>query len=138
MECLLNTTVLEIDEDRTILAVNPDEGMLTVKSQAVILAMGCRERTRFQLLIPGTRPAGVFTAGAVQRLVNIEGYLPGKRAVILGSGDIGLIMARRLKLEGVEVEGVYEILPQPSGLTRNVVQCLHDYDIPLTWSIPSP
>ena len=131
VNCLLNTQVLEIDEDRTILAVNPDEGMLTVKSQAVILAMGCRERPRFQLLIPGTRPASVFTAGAVQRLDNIEGFLPGKRAVILGSGDIGLIMARRLKLEGVEVEGGYEILPQPSGLTRNVVQCLHDYDIPL-------
>ncbi len=131
VECLLNTMVLEIDEDRTILAVNPAQGVLRIKSRAVVLAMGCRERTRFQLLIPGTRPAGVFTAGAVQRLVNIEGYLPGKRAVILGSGDIGLIMARRLKLEGVEVEGVYEILPRPSGLTRNVVQCLHDYDIPL-------
>lgn len=131
VECLLNTTVLEIGEDRTILAVNPDQGMLKFKCGAVVLAMGCRERTRFQVLIPGTRPAGVFTAGAVQRLVNIEGLLPGKRAVILGSGDIGLIMARRLTLEGVEVEGVYEILSQPSGLTRNVVQCLHDYNIPL-------
>lgn len=131
VECLLNTMVLEIGEDRTILAVNPVQGMLEIRAGAVILAMGCRERTRFQLLIPGTRPAGVFTAGAVQRLVNIEGLIPGKRAVILGSGDIGLIMARRLTLEGVEVEGVYEILPQPSGLTRNVVQCLDDYDIPL-------
>ncbi|MGE5543494.1 MAG: NAD(P)/FAD-dependent oxidoreductase [Bacillota bacterium] len=131
VECLLNTTVLEISEERTILAVNPSQGMLKIRAGAVILAMGCRERTRFQLLIPGTRPAGVFTAGAVQRLVNIEGLLPGKRAVILGSGDIGLIMARRLTLEGVEVEGVYEILSQPSGLTRNIVQCLHDYNIPL-------
>lgn len=131
VECLLNTTVLEIGEDRTILAVNPDQGIQKIRAGAVILAMGCRERTRFQILIPGTRPAGVFTAGAVQRLVNMEGVLPGKRAVILGSGDIGLIMARRLTLEGVEVAGVYEILPQPSGLTRNVVQCLDDYNIPL-------
>ncbi len=130
-ECFLNTTVLEIGKDRTILAVNPNKGMFKIKSRAVILAMGCREKTRFQILIPGTRPAGVYTAGAVQRLVNIDGYLPGERAVVLGSGDIGLIMARRLKLEGVEVVGVYEILPQPSGLTRNVVQCLHDYEIPL-------
>jgi NADPH-dependent 2,4-dienoyl-CoA reductase/sulfur reductase-like enzyme len=131
IECLLNTTVLEISEDRTILAVNPVQRMLQIQAGAVILAMGCRERTRSQVLIPGTRPAGVFTAGAAQRLVNIEGFLPGRRAVILGSGDIGLIMARRLTLEGVDVEGVYEILLHPSGLTRNVVQCLNDYQIPL-------
>lgn len=131
VECWLNTMVLEINPDRSLLMVNPDHGIVQLQAGAIILAMGCRERTRTQILIPGTRPAGVYTAGTAQRLVNIEGLLPGRRAVILGSGDIGLIMARRLFLEGVEVEGVYEILPRPSGLTRNVVQCLNDYNIPL-------
>jgi NADPH-dependent 2,4-dienoyl-CoA reductase/sulfur reductase-like enzyme len=131
IECRLKTMVLEITHDRRIVAVSPERGITDIAARALVLAMGCRERTRPQILIPGTRPAGIFTAGSAQRLVNIEGLLPGNRAVVLGSGDIGLIMARRLHLEGVEVEGVYEILPRPSGLTRNVVQCLQDYDIPL-------
>ncbi|MGE5454207.1 MAG: NAD(P)/FAD-dependent oxidoreductase [Methylocystaceae bacterium] len=137
IETLLDTMVLEIsaptqnNEDFILTAINSQQGVFDLRAQAVVLAMGCRERTRAQVMIPGSRPAGVFTAGTAQRLVNIEGVLPGKRAVILGSGDIGLIMARRLHLEGVTVEGVYEILPQPSGLTRNVVQCLDDYAIPL-------
>lgn len=134
---LLDTMVLEIEPPQAsgqpfaLTAVNNNLGVFKLQARAVILAMGCRERTRSQIMIPGSRPAGVYTAGTAQRLVNIEGVLPGRRAVILGSGDIGLIMARRLHLEGLEVEGVYEILPQPSGLTRNVVQCLEDYDIPL-------
>ncbi|MGE5398309.1 MAG: NAD(P)/FAD-dependent oxidoreductase [Chitinophagales bacterium] len=131
IEYLLNTMVLDITASRQITAVNPESGIVTIEAGAIVLAMGCRERTRTQVLIPGTRPAGVFTAGTAQRLVNIEGLLPGNLAVILGSGDIGLIMARRLHLEGVEVQGVYEILERPSGLTRNVVQCLEDYGIPL-------
>lgn len=130
IQCLLNTMVVEINRDLSITAVNQD-GMVLVQAGAIVLAMGCRERTRSQIMIPGSRPAGVYTAGTAQRLVNIEGLLPGRRAVILGSGDIGLIMARRLTLEGVQVEGVYEILDRPSGLTRNVVQCLEDYGIPL-------
>ncbi len=103
--------------------------MLTTKS--VVLAMGCRERNRGNLGIPGTRPAGIFTAGLAQRLINIEGYVPGKRVVVIGSGDIGLIMARRMSWVGADVLGVIEIQPYPSGLTRNIVQCLHDFDIPL-------
>ncbi|MDR1965451.1 MAG: NAD(P)/FAD-dependent oxidoreductase [Synergistaceae bacterium] len=106
-------------------------GAALMTSGAVILAMGCRERTRPQVRIMGTRPAGVLTAGAVQKYINIEGYLPGRRAVILGSGDIGLIMARRMTLEGMEVAGVYEIMPSPGGLRRNIAQCLDDYGIPL-------
>lgn len=106
-------------------------GLTTVECRAVVLAMGCRERTRGAVRIPGTRPAGVFTAGLAQKLVNLDGYLPGRRAVILGSGDIGLIMARRLTLEGVSVAGVFELMPYSNGLTRNVVQCLDDYGIPL-------
>ena len=131
IECLFDTMVLDINADLSITAVNSTQGMLDIQAGAIVLAMGCRERTRPQILIPGSRPAGVYTAGTAQRLVNIEGLLPGRKAVILGSGDIGLIMARRLTLEGVEVEGVYEILNRPSGLTRNVVQCLEDYNIPL-------
>ena len=131
IECLFNTMVIEISPDLSILAVNSTQGMLDIQAGAIVLAMGCRERTRPQILIPGSRPSGVYTAGTAQRLVNIEGLLPGRKAVILGSGDIGLIMARRLTLEGIEVEGVYEILNRPSGLTRNVVQCLEDYSIPL-------
>ena len=131
IECLYDTMVLEINADLNITAVNSTSGILDIKADAIVLAMGCRERTRPQIMIPGTRPAGVYTAGTAQRLVNIEGLLPGRKAVILGSGDIGLIMARRLTLEGVDVEGVYEILDRPSGLTRNVVQCLEDYSIPL-------
>ncbi|MGI6151020.1 MAG: NAD(P)/FAD-dependent oxidoreductase [Christensenellales bacterium] len=127
----LDTMVIELTDDRTIYAINPKDGMMRIQCKAVILAMGCRERTASQVFIYGTRPAGVLTAGAVQRYINIEEYLPGKRAVILGSGDIGLIMARRMTLEGVHVEGVFEAMPNPGGLTRNIVQCLHDYNIPL-------
>jgi NADPH-dependent 2,4-dienoyl-CoA reductase/sulfur reductase-like enzyme len=127
----LNTMVLEIDPDKRIIAVNSKDGLLEIEAKAIILAMGCRERTRAQILIPGERPSGIYTAGTAQRYINIEGIMPGKKIVILGSGDVGLIMARRFTLEGAEVEGVYEIMPNPGGLTRNVVQCLEDYDIPL-------
>ena len=126
-----NTMVLEITPDKKIYAVNEKEGMLLYECGAIILAMGCRERTRNQVFIFGSRTSGILTAGAVQRYINMEGYLPGKKAVILGSGDIGLIMARRMTLEGMEVEGVYEVMPSPGGLTRNIVQCLEDYNIPL-------
>ncbi len=125
------TMVLSVDGNRRIVATSPRDGILSIEAKAVVLAMGCRERTRNQILLPGTRPAGVYTAGTAQRLINIDGLMPGKRAVILGSGDVGLIMARRLTLEGAQVEGVYELMPYPGGLTRNVVQCLHDYGIPL-------
>ena len=126
-----NTMVLEITPDKKIYAVNEKEGMLLYECGAIILAMGCRERTRNQVFIYGSRTSGILTAGAVQRYINMEGYLPGKKAVILGSGDIGQIMARRMTLEGMEVEGVYEVMPSPGGLTRNIVQCLEDYNIPL-------
>jgi NADPH-dependent 2,4-dienoyl-CoA reductase/sulfur reductase-like enzyme len=127
----LDTMALEVTEDRVVYACSAAEGMLEIRSGAVILAMGCRERTAAQVLIYGDRPAGVLTAGAVQRYINMEGYLPGKTAVILGSGDIGLIMARRMTLEGMLVKGVYEVMDSPGGLTRNIVQCLDDYGIPL-------
>jgi NADPH-dependent 2,4-dienoyl-CoA reductase/sulfur reductase-like enzyme len=126
----LNTMVLDMDSTKRITAVNKN-GLLTIEAKAIILAMGCRERTRSQILIPGDRPSGIYTAGVAQRYINMEGLMPGKKVVVLGSGDVGLIMARRFTLEGAEVEGVYEILPHPGGLTRNVVQCLQDYDIPL-------
>jgi len=125
------TAVLSLSDDRTLTAVSPREGIMSIDARSVILAMGCRERTRNQILLPGTRPAGVYTAGTAQRLINVEGAMPGKTVVILGSGDVGLIMARRFTLEGATVRGVYEIMPSPGGLTRNVVQCLEDYDIPL-------
>jgi len=127
----LDSMVLRLSSNRELVFTDPKEGLQTLKAGAVILAMGCRERTRAQVRVPGSRPAGVYTAGTAQRFINIEGLMIGRRAVVLGSGDIGLIMARRLTLEGAEVEGVYEILPRPSGLTRNIVQCLHDYEIPL-------
>ncbi len=127
----LETMVLEIDRNKRVIAVNPTDGLLDIQAKTLILAMGCRERTRQQILIPGDRPAGIFTAGVAQRYINIEGIMPGKKIVILGSGDVGLIMARRFSLEGAEVEGVYEIMPVPGGLTRNLVQCLQDYEIPL-------
>lgn len=114
-----------------VAAIHPEAGYLALTARAVVLAMGCRERTRGAIAIPGSRPAGIFTAGAAQLYMNIEGYEIGRRAVILGSGDIGLIMARRLTLEGASVEGVYELMPYSSGLGRNIVQCLHDYTIPL-------
>jgi thioredoxin reductase len=128
---LLNTMVLTISPDKTIKAVNPEKGVFYVESKSIVLAMGCRERSRGSINIPGTRPAGVYTAGVAQRFVNIDGYLPGKEIVILGSGDIGLIMARRLALEGAHVKGVYELMDYPGGLKRNIVQCLNDFDIPL-------
>jgi NADPH-dependent 2,4-dienoyl-CoA reductase/sulfur reductase-like enzyme len=128
---LLDTMVLAVSADKTLVAVNPRDGLMSIAAGAVVFAMGCRERTRGAIRIPGSRPAGVFTAGAAQRMVNMEGYLPGKKIVVLGSGDIGLIMARRLSLEGCSVRAVLEIMPYSNGLTRNVVQCLEDYDIPL-------
>ena len=131
IEALIDTMVLEILEDKTVIAVSPEKGLLQVQGKTIILTMGCRERTRGAIRIPGERPAGVFTAGAAQRMVNMEGYLPGQKIVILGSGDIGLIMARRMSLEGCKVEAVLEICPFSNGLTRNIVQCLEDYNIPL-------
>ena len=127
----LGTMVLEVTPDKKIHCVSKEKGYQILEAKSVILCMGCRERTRGAIGIPGTRPAGIYTAGAAQRYVNMEGYLVGKRVLILGSGDIGLIMARRLTLEGAEVLGVYEAKPTPSGLTRNIHQCLHDYSIPL-------
>lgn len=128
---MLDTMVLDVQNNKTVIAVNPKQGLCQIQAKAVIFTMGCRERTRGAIRIPGERPAGVFTAGAAQRMTNMEGYIPGKKIVILGSGDIGLIMARRLTLEGANVEGVIEIMPFSNGLTRNVVQCLQDYEIPL-------
>ncbi|VBB09189.1 pyridine nucleotide-disulphide oxidoreductase class-ii [Lucifera butyrica] len=128
---MLDTMVLNIKSNKTIIAVNPKQGLCEIQAEAVVFAMGCRERTRGAIRIPGERPAGIFTAGAAQRMTNMEGYIPGKKIVILGSGDIGLIMARRLTLEGAKVEAVLEIMPYSNGLTRNVVQCLQDFDIPL-------
>ena len=131
IEVLLDTMVLQVNPDRSLVAVSDKNGMVRVQAGAVVLAMGCRERTRGALNIPGTRPAGVYTAGCAQRLVNMEGMMPGRRVVILGSGDIGLIMARRMVWEGAKVEMVCEIMPYSSGLNRNIVQCLEDNDIPL-------
>jgi NADPH-dependent 2,4-dienoyl-CoA reductase/sulfur reductase-like enzyme len=128
---LLDTMILEITKDKRIFASNKTEGMLEIQAKAVILAMGCRERTRAQVRLPGARPAGVYTAGTAQRWVNVEGFMPGKKIVILGSEDIGMIMARRLTFEGAKVERVLEIMPYLSGLMRNYVQCLQDFDIPL-------
>ena len=127
----LQTIVLNIMPDKMVAAMNREDGLFEVQAKAVILAMGCRERPRGALNIPGFRPAGIYTAGTAQRLVNIEGFLPGRKIVILGSGDIGLIMARRLTLEGARVQAVVEILPKSGGLQRNIVQCLEDFDIPL-------
>jgi NADPH-dependent 2,4-dienoyl-CoA reductase/sulfur reductase-like enzyme len=129
--CRLDTTVLEITGNREILYINAREGVRTVKAGAIVLAMGCRERSRGAVNIPGSRPAGVFTAGTAQRLINMEGYMVGKRIMMLGTGDIGLIMARRLTLEGAKVIAVLARKPYPGGLMRNVAQCLYDYDIPL-------
>ncbi len=131
IKTMTDTMVLSLSSDRVIRAVNAQTGVAEIHAGAVILAMGCRERTRGMLRIPGTRPAGIYTAGTAQRLVNIEGLMPGKNTVILGSGDIGLIMARRMTLEGSKVKGVYEIMPKSGGLKRNIVQCLNDFGIPL-------
>lgn len=131
IQMLLETVVTRISPDRQITAVNNREGVLCLRPKSIVLAMGCRERSRGQLNVPGTRPAGILTAGTAQRFVNVEGWIPGRKVVILGSGDIGMIMARRLTLEGAEVRAVVEILPYIGGLTRNEVQCLHDFHIPL-------
>ena len=131
IEYKLNTMVMDISADKKVTAMNREDGMFEVQAKAVILAMGCRERSRGALNIPGYRPAGIFSAGTAQRLVNMEGYMPGREVVILGSGDIGLIMARRMTLEGAHVQAVFELMPYPSGLPRNIVQCLDDYNIPL-------
>lgn len=131
IEVLFHTMAVEITRDKKVILSNDTDGLIEVAPKAIILAMGCRERTRQQVSIPGTRPAGIFTAGVAQRFVNIEGYMPGREVVVVGSGDIGLIMARRMTLEGAKVHAVTELLPYPGGLTRNIVQCLNDYNIPL-------
>ncbi|MBR3143415.1 MAG: NAD(P)/FAD-dependent oxidoreductase [Clostridiales bacterium] len=130
---MLDTMVLNVASGK-VTAVNSDKGLFTVECSAIVLCMGCRERPRGALNIPGLRPAGIFTAGTAQRLVNIEGYMPGKEVVILGSGDIGLIMARRMTLEGAKVKAVCELMPYSGGLKRNIVQCLDDFGIPLLLS----
>lgn len=124
------TMVLNIDKNRTITAINKN-GIHKIKAESIILSMGCREKTRWNIMVPGDRPSGIYTAGVAQAFINLYNVIPGKNVVILGSGDVGLIMARRLKLEGSNVQGVVEILPYASGLPRNVVQCLDDYEIPL-------
>ena len=131
---MTDTMVLDISKDNVVTAVNNKEGLMQIQAVAVILAMGCRERPRGALSIAGTRPSGIMTAGTAQKYVNLDGYMPGKKVVILGSGDIGLIMARRMTLEGAEVKVVCELMPYSSGLTRNIVQCLDDFGIPLRLS----
>lgn len=134
IEYKLNTMVMEISPQKVVTAMNWEEGLFEIKARAVILAMGCRERSRGALNIPGYRPAGIYSAGTAQRLVNMEGFMPGREVVILGSGDIGLIMARRMTLEGAKVKVVAELMPYSGGLKRNIVQCLNDYGIPLKLS----
>ena len=134
IEYKLHTMVMDISSDKIVTAMNREEGLFEIQASAVILAMGCRERSRGALNIPGYRPAGIYSAGTAQRLVNMEGYMPGREVVILGSGDIGLIMARRMTLEGAKVKVVAELMPYSGGLKRNIVQCLNDYDIPLKLS----
>ena len=131
IEYLLDTMVIQVTPDKQVYCTNEENGYMVFQGKAIVLTMGCRERTRGAIAIPGDRPAGVFTAGAAQRYVNIEGYMPGKRVLILGSGDIGLIMARRMSLEGAKVVGCVELMPYSNGLNRNIVQCLNDFDIPL-------
>ena len=134
IEYKLNTMVMDITADKKVTAMNREDGLFEIQAKAVILAMGCRERSRGALNIPGYRPAGIYSAGTAQRLVNMEGFMPGKKVVILGSGDIGLIMARRMTLEGAKVEVVAELMPYSGGLKRNIVQCLDDCGIPLKLS----
>ena len=134
IEYKLNTMVMDISHDKVVTAMNREEGLFEIQARAVILAMGCRERSRGALNIPGYRPAGIYCAGTAQRLVNMEGFMPGREVVILGSGDIGLIMARRMTLEGAKVKVVAELMPYSGGLKRNIVQCLDDYGIPLKLS----
>ncbi len=131
IEIMLDTMVLDVTEDKTVYCMNKTEGYMELKAKSVVLNMGCRERTRGAIAIPGDRPTGVFTAGAAQRYVNMEGYMVGKKVLILGSGDIGLIMARRMTLEGAKVVACVELMPYSNGLNRNIVQCLNDYNIPL-------
>ena len=131
IQTLTDTTVLSLQADKSVTAINPGLGVFTLHARAVVLAMGCRERSRGALNIAGSRPAGIYSAGTAQKYVNIKGYLPGKDVVILGSGDIGLIMARRMTLEGAKVHAVCEIMPYSSGLKRNIAQCLDDFGIPL-------
>ena len=128
------TMVIKITPDKRIIAINRDDGLLHIQAKTVVLAMGCRERTREAIAIPGNRPAGIFTAGTAQRYINIEGYIPGREVVVLGSGDIGMIMARRMTLEGARVKAVLEIMPFSTGLIRNRVQCLDDFNIPLKFN----
>lgn len=130
----LNTMVLDITEDKIVTATNEQDGIFQIQAKAIILAMGCRERAKGALQIAGTRPAGIFSAGTAQKFVNVKGYLPGKEVVILGSGDIGLIMVRRMTLEGAKVKAVCELMPYSGGLARNIQQCLHDFEIPLKLS----
>lgn len=132
--CLTGTMVLEVTPDKQVYTISKEQGLVIYQAKAVILAMGCRERTRGALGIPGVRPSGVYSAGCAQQLVNMDGLMPGKSVVVLGSGDIGLIMARRMKWEGAHVKMVVELMPFSSGLTRNIVQCLEDNDIPLKFS----
>lgn len=134
IETQLNAMVLNLDENRNVTWISPEKGLVTAQADAVILAMGCRERPRGALNIPGTRPAGIYSAGTAQKLVNLDGFMPGKDVLILGSGDIGLIMARRMTLEGARVYAVAELMPYSGGLKRNIVQCLDDFDIPLLLS----
>lgn len=131
IEYMTNATVLNVTRDKEVTIVNPETGVLKIQAKAIILAMGCRERSRGALNIPGSRPAGVFSAGTAQKFINVKGYSVGKNVVILGSGDIGLIMARRMTLEGASVKAVCEIMPYSSGLNRNIEQCLNDFNIPL-------
>ena len=130
----LGTMVLNITPDKVVTAMNSEDGLFTIEAKSIILAMGCRERPKGALNIAGTRPSGIFTAGTAQKYVNMDGYMPGKKVVILGSGDIGLIMARRMTLEGAEVKAVCELMPYSGGLARNIQQCLNDFDIPLLLS----
>ena len=134
IEYKLNTMVTEISPDRVICATNSEDGIFKIAAKAIILAMGCRERPRGALNISGSRPSGIYSAGTAQKFVNIKGYMPGKEVVILGSGDIGLIMARRMTLEGARVKAVCEIMPYSGGLSRNIEQCLNDFNIPLKLS----
>lgn len=134
IECKLNTMVLDITNDKVVTATNAVDGVFQIQAKAIILAMGCRERAKGALRIAGSRPAGIYSAGTAQKFVNMKGYLPGKNVVILGSGDIGLIMARRMTLEGAKVHAVCELMPYSGGLARNIEQCLNDFDIPLKLS----
>ncbi|MBP5599135.1 MAG: NAD(P)/FAD-dependent oxidoreductase, partial [Lachnospiraceae bacterium] len=134
IQCLLETIVIDISDKKVITAMSKERGIFTIEAEAIVLAMGCRERPRGALNTPGYRPAGIYSAGTAQRYVNIEGKMPGHKVVILGSGDIDLIMARRMTLEGAKVEAVAELMPYSGGLKRNIVQCLDDFGIPLKLS----